>query len=333
MRLKHQQAILAGKRYYCLSKIYNFLLIMWFKSFLLILILSSLHTVSFAQKKAGKLINVLIVDGFSNHDWRQTTRIVKQILEGSGLFNVSVSTAPEVPEDVLWASWEPNFKKYDVVIQNTNNIQAPQIRWPKRVQRELEDYVRLGGGLYILHSANNAFPDWMEYNKMIGLGWRPKTYGYALVVDSLGKIIRMPPGEGQDTYHGDRSDLTIHVLTDHPINKGYPKVWTTPDAELYKYARGPAENLTVLSYAHDLVTGKNWPVEWIVTYGMGKVYTSSMGHLWKGDIYPVGYRCIGFQTTMIRAVEWLGTGKVTYPVPANFPTATRISVQEEHLEN
>jgi type 1 glutamine amidotransferase len=296
---------------------------------LLILSIYFLPMFLFAQKQAKKPIRVLIVDGFSNHDWKQTTKIVKQILDGSGLFIINVSTAPESPADsVGWASWEPDFKNYDVVIQNTNNIQNPKIHWPQKIQHELEDYVQSGGGLYILHSANNAFPDWEEYNKMIGLGWRAKTYGYALIIDSVGKIERIPPGEGKATYHDDRSDLHIHEYTNHPINKGFPKEWITPDAELYRYARGPAENLTVLSYAYDPRTNKNWPVEWIVKYGKGKVYVSSMGHLWKGDVYPLGYRCIGFQTTMIRAVEWLGSGKVTYPVPANFPTATAKSVAD-----
>jgi hypothetical protein len=45
-----------------------------------------------------------------------------------------------------------------------------------------------------------------------------------------------------------------------------------------------------------------------------------MGHLWKGDTYPPAYRCVGYQTTVIRVTEWLATGKVTYPVPTNFPT-------------
>src|SRR4029077_16453983 len=36
-------------------------------------------------------IKVLIVDGFSNHDWRQTTALLRGILEPSGLFTVSVS--------------------------------------------------------------------------------------------------------------------------------------------------------------------------------------------------------------------------------------------------
>ncbi|MEO6851548.1 MAG: hypothetical protein ABI166_12985, partial [Mucilaginibacter sp.] len=57
------------------------------------------------------------------------------------------------------------------------------------------------------------------------------------------------------------------------------------------------------------------------------VYASSMGHLWQGDTYPLSYRCIGFQTTLIRAVEWLATGKVTYPVPANFPTENALSLR------
>ncbi len=85
----------------------------------------------------------------------------------------------------------------------------------------------------------------------------------------------------------------------------------------------------VLSSAYDsMSTHKIWPVEWIVKYGKGKVYSSSMGHLGKGEIYPESYRCIGFQTTMIRVVEWLATGKVTYPLPFNFPTDS-ISLRDE----
>ncbi len=284
----------------------------------------------FAQNKHKKRIHVLIVDGYSNHDWQQTTKIATHILGKAGLFTVSESTAPCNPDDsAAWAAWEPDFKKYDVVIQNTNNIQNPKLKWPRRVQLELEDYVKNGGGLYVLDSANNAYSDWDGYNQMIGLGWRPKTYGYALTVDSLGHIDSIPPGQGQGTYHNDRSNLRIQVLNDHPINKGYPKQWLTPDMELYRFARGPAKNLIVLSCAKDPLTGINWPVEWIVKYGKGNVYVSSMGHLWKGDTYPLGYRCVGFQTTMIRATEWLGSGKVTYPVPSNFPTSAAVSVVNE----
>jgi type 1 glutamine amidotransferase len=288
---------------------------------LVLMILSSIGML--AQTK--KPIRVLIVDGFSNHDWKQTTAVTKWILEKSGRFKVDVSTIPV--DSIEQTAWKPVFKKYAVVIQNTNNIQNPRLRWPSKAERELERYVKEGGGLYILHSGNNAFPHWQEYDKMIGLGWRPNSMGYALEIDSNKNIVRYPPGTGRNTGHGNRFNAIIQILNRHPINKNYPDQWQTANTEVYNFPRGIAENLTVLSYAYDSSsTHKMWPVEWVVTYGKGRVYNSSMGHLWKGETYPPAYRCIGFQTTMIRAAEWLATGQVTYPVPDNFPTKDSLSL-------
>lgn len=165
---------------------------------------------------------------------------------------------------------------------------------------------------------------------MIGLGWRPNTGGHALEIDANKNIVRIPPGEGKGTGHGDRFNAVIHILNRHPINKDYPDQWQTANTEVYNFPRGPAENLTVLSYAYDSTsTHRLWPVEWVVSYGKGRVYNSSMGHLWRGDTYPPSYRCIGYQTTVIRATEWLATGKVTYPVPGNFPTKDSPSLTSE----
>lgn len=283
---------------------------------------------TFGQKEADK-IDVLIVDGFSNHDWKQTTLVVKSILETSELFRVTVSTSPSEPGDEAWESWEPVFEDFDVVMLNCNNIQNIEIRWPGKVENALEEYVKSGGGLYVLHSANNAFADWPAYNLMIGLGWRTPEEGVALQVLENGQVQEIPVGEGKKTYHGPRNDEVIYVLNDHPINRGFPKAWLTPNMELYKYARGPAKNLTVLSYAKDDETNINWPVEWTVVYGKGRVYNSSMGHLWKGETYPPSIRCVGFQTTIIRATEWLATGKTSYEVPLDFPTESKISLVKE----
>ncbi len=281
-----------------------------------------------AASKSDK-ISVLIVDGFSNHGWKQTTKVVKSILETSGLFQVAVSTSPSTLEDDGWKDWDPEFGDFDVVLLNCNNIQNKEIRWPAGVEKKLEQYVSSGGGLYILHSANNSFAHWPEYNEMIGLGWRTPEEGKAVQVAENGELITIPVGEGKATYHGPRYDEVIYKLTEHPINKNFPNAWKTPDMELYKFARGPAKNLTVLSYAKDEETNINWPVEWVVAYGKGRVYNSSMGHLWKGDVFPVSYKCVGFQTTMIRATEWLATGETTYNVPADFPTEYNISLSDE----
>lgn len=293
-----------------------------------VLLLVSVLLSLWSSGQRHRPVPVLIVDGFSNHDWKQTSALTKQILEKSGLFKVDITTVPT--DSLKQKTWKPAFEKYAVVIQNTNNIQSPNLRWPRSAELQLENYVRKGGGLYVLHSANNAFPHWKEYDKMIGLGWRPATTGYAIEIDSNKNIIRIPPGEGKSTGHGARFNAIIQVLNRHPITKDYPAQWKTANTEVYNYPRGPAENLTILSFAYDsTATHRMWPMEWVVSYGKGRVYSSSMGHLWRGEIYPDAYRCAGYQTTMIRVTEWLATGKVSYQIPGDFPTKDSISLRSE----
>jgi hypothetical protein len=183
---------------------------------------------SAADEVNASPIKVLIVDGFSNHDWRQTTREVRRILDDTQLFDIEVTTTPASFDAPGWNTWRPKFRQYDVVIQNTNNIGKKQIRWPKEVEAALENFVKSGGGLYILHSANNAFSHWKEYDRMIGLGWRRQDAGAALEISEDGNITRIPPGEGKGTSHGQRFDTVVRILNRHPINNGFPSRWKTP---------------------------------------------------------------------------------------------------------
>lgn len=274
---------------------------------------------------AQQKINILIVDGFSNHDWKQTTQKIKNILGKVDHFTIDVSTAPNSKGANIWNQWQPNFSEYDVVIQNTNGNQD-KISWPQAIQRKLENYVNNGGGLYILHSANNAFPEWSDYNRMIGLGWRGKNFGPAVTIDKTESIIKVPAGQGDNTGHGKRNNTLLTRIGNHPIHQGFPKTWLAADLEVYRYARGPAENLTVISYALEQKTQLNFPVEWIITYGKGSVYNSTYGHYWKTQTNPPGMRCVAFQTSLIRALQWLSTGTVTYPIPTNFPNKHSIQL-------
>lgn len=273
-------------------------------------------------------VRVLIVDGYSNHDWKLTTALIRGILEPTGLFSVTVSTAPATKDAPGWETWRPRFADYDVVIQTCNDLNGGP-PWPRAVQADFENFVRAGGGVYVWHAGNNAFADWPAYNEMIGLGWRKKDFGVALSIGANEQIEVIPAGEGRDTGHGNRLDTVVHRLGDHPIHAGLPRAWLTPDIEVYYFARGPARNLTVLSYGFDPVTKLNWPLEWSVTYGRGRVYTSTFGHVWKGDTQPARMRCAGVQTIVVRALQWLARREVTLPVPADFPTADKISVRSE----
>jgi hypothetical protein len=281
-----------------------------------------------AAAAPARPIRVLIVDGFSNHDWRLTTALIRGMLEPTGQFVIAVSTAPATAESAGWDDWRPAFAEYDVVIQTCNDINGGP-SWPRAVQKSFEAYVDNGGGVYVWHAGNNAFADWPAYNRMIGLGWRKKDFGWAIAVSAEGELIRIPPGEGRDTGHGDRLDTVVKRRGEHPIHTGLPREWLTPDIEVYYHARGPAEQLDVLSYGYDPGTGMNWPLEWVVGYGEGRVYTSTFGHVWAGDVQPERMRCAGLQTVVVRALHWLAGRDVPAAVPEDFPTATGASIRAE----
>jgi hypothetical protein len=126
---------------------------------------------------------------------------------------------------------------------------------------------------------------------------------------------------------GKRFDCVVHQRGHHPIHAGFPAAWRAADMEVYYYARGPAENVEVLAFATEPKTTMSWPIEWTVTYGSGRVFVSTYGHVWKGDTQPVAMRCAAMQTIMIRAVQWLAGKPVTYPIPADFPSAEHASIR------
>lgn len=274
----------------------------------------------------SKQIRVLIVDGFGNHDWKATTKAIVSILKRDKDFFINVSTVPK-EKSAPWQKWNPPFSKYDVVIQNTNDI-SKKGSWPEPAKKSFEAYMANGGGMLAFHSANNAFPNWKEYNKMIGMGWRKKTFGPSIIVKDDKPVI-IPAGEGDNTGHGKRVDTVVTRMGEHPIHQGIPRQWMAADIEIYRYARGPAENITVLSYANEAKTGLNFPTEWVVQYGKGRVYTSTFGHYWHNlTSDPPGIRCIGFQTILSRAVRWTAGAEITSTIPEKFPTKDRVSLYE-----
>lgn len=250
-------------------------------------------------------VRVLIIDGFSNHDWRTTTARIREILEEAGGFAVTVSTSPDSRADPAeLAAWRPPLEGIEVVLLNCNDLGRP-VNWSPVVRTGLEHFVRSGGGLYAFHSANNAFAQWPEYNRMIGLGWRKSDFGVALTVADDGTVRRVPAGEGPGTSHGPRVDAQIIRVGDHPIHAGLPRTWRATDIEVYTYARGPAEQLEVLSYSKDNAFTLGFPIEWVVRYGRGRVYTSTFGHLWADNPDPAGFRSPEFRGLVVAAVRWL----------------------------
>jgi uncharacterized protein len=276
---------------------------------------------------AEEKIRVLIVDGQNNHNWRVMTPPMKADLERSGRFTVDVATTPGPKSPTAaWDAFHPDFSKYDVVLSNYNGDS-----WPPDVRKSLEDYVAKGGGLAIIHAANNAFENWPAYNEMIGLGWRSPRFGDRLTIDDSGHVVRTPKGQGPGAGHGPPHAFKIAVRNpDHPITHGMPAEWMHAKDELYHGQRGPAEHMEILATAFSDKakggTGTNEPMIWVIPFGKGRVFTTVMGHAMGDDITAI--RCNGFRDVMLRGTEWAATGKVTIPISADFPTTTEVRLVE-----
>lgn len=276
-----------------------------------------------APLTAAAPLKLVIIDGQNNHDWKATTPVLKQALEKTGRFQVDVATTPPAKSgDADWAKFRPKFADYQVVLSNYNGE-----LWPAPVQKDLEKYVAEGGGLVIIHAANNAFPQWVEFNKMIGLGWRDSKFGDRITTTADGKIIRTAKGDGPGAGHGSQHEFNIVIRQpDHPVMAGLPREWKHAKDELYHGQRGPAADMHILATAHADKstggTGEHEPMVWWIPYGKGKVFTTVMGH---GDY---SMKCVGFQTVTARGAEWVATGKVTLPRPKDFPTADKTASAE-----
>ncbi len=306
-----------------------------------------------ASTNAADPIKVLIVDGQNNHAWRTTTPILKKILEEAKIFQVDVATAPERPrapqspknasdeparrkyEEQLakfktaearyrkdFSEFRPNFGDYAVIVSNYNGE-----LWPSQTRSDFVKFVSNGGGFVSVHAADNSFPEWPEYNAMIGVG------GWGGRNEKSGPYVRFREGKfvldtarGQGGSHGAQHAFLVEIRKkDHPITAGLPEKWLHASDELYDRLRGPAHNLTVLATAYaDPKThgsGEHEPMLMVIQYEKGRVFHTTLGHS------DVAMKCVGFRTTFARGCEWAATGEVTQPVPSDFPTAEKVSTR------
>lgn len=300
----------------------------------------------YAQSRSDK-IAVLIVDGQNNHQaWPKTTLMMKDYLENTGKFTVEVArtqylwnAGPEaeyldkvattkgedLKEPKADPDFSPKFSDYDVILSNFGWKAAD---WPEKTQQAFEKFIKKGGGFVSVHAADNSFPEWEAYNEMIGIGgWggRNENWGPYVYYNKEGERVEdnTPGAAGR---HGKRESFEITLREAHPVTEGMPEQWQGAVDECYAYMRGPAKHMTILATGEDLSRegGKDYhaPVLMAIDYGKGRIFHTTLGH----DVRSM--EGVGFITALLRGTEWAATGKVTIPVPEDFPQKNEPSARE-----
>jgi uncharacterized protein len=213
---------------------------------------------------------VLIVTGVNNHDWRKTTPRLKEILEKGG-FAVDVSEDP----NAAMLDDSEGLKKYKALILNFNTNK----RWTAQRDANFLKFVKDGGGLVVVHGADNAFDGWDEYDKLVGGAWRKNGSSF--------------PDRG--TFHPAHGPFEVQIVDDkHPITKGLGATFTTTD-EKYSNLK-LQDNIHVLAQA--MQDGKPQPLLFVSRYGSGRMFQTALGHDVKAMETPQ------FGETLVRGARW-----------------------------
>ncbi|RJP35488.1 MAG: ThuA domain-containing protein [Candidatus Omnitrophota bacterium] len=225
-------------------------------------------------------LRVLIVTGqdYPGHKWRETTPIVRSILEQKDYFEVFVSEDVEILSTSL-------DNRYDVVVLHFCNWESPM---PGSAAREgLQQFVASGKGLVALHFACGAFRKWPDYQE---LAW-PE---YEAIVGRVWDTTKT-----HDPYR----QFEVRVVNrEHPITKGLDHFLITD--ELYFCLVG-SPKIDVLLTAHSTVTNQDEPMGFALSYQSGRVFHTPLGH------DGISFRAPGFAPLLQRACEWAATGDVT----------------------
>jgi uncharacterized protein len=240
-----------------------------------------------AEAPAGGKIRLLILSGANNHNWKATTPVLKKMYEQSGRFTVDVTeNVPKLKAE--------DFAKYDAIVSNYTTY--PNIdgqRWPAETEKALLDYVAAGHGFVLFHAASTAWNDWPAFTDLIGLSWQKTKSG-----------------------HGASHSFAVSIVDkEHPVTQGMKDFQHAKDELYHRQLKHATGRVLATAFSDKAMhgTGENEPMIVVTEHGKGRMFHNAMGH----DPGPMAG--VGFQTLMLRGTEWAATGKVTIPIPADWP--------------
>lgn len=230
---------------------------------------------TFPTTKPKKVLVFSLHTGFVHWVNPHTEEMFKILGQKSGAFDVTSSTDIEMFE-------KANLKEFDLIVLNNTNSK-PQYRnlfvdklsedqhsdsvavWKKagELEKNLINFVKKGGGLFVIHGGNTTFNNSQEFSELLG---------------------------GSFDYHPKQQDIKVRLVDpNHPLVQAFPKEGFVHTDEPYFY-KNAYENLDfkpLLYFNNAEIEGQRKEKElkdgvtyvaWIRKDGKGRVLYSSPSH-------------------------------------------------------
>jgi len=221
--------------------------------------------------KNGKLLYLTLTKGFHHQSVELSERIVKEIGEKSGAFQVTVT------QDV-GAFTKENLKNYSAVMFNTTG----ELPFTDEEKNALVDFLKSGHGFIGVHSATDTLYEWGAYHQIIGGYFNNHPWHQLVTVDVVDPNSNLVSPLGKSFQITDE----IYQIGDFRADDTHVLL-----------ALDPASVDLTKAGVHRRYYG--WPIAWTRMFGKGRVYYNSLGHeeaVWNDPRY---------QDMLLKAIKWV----------------------------
>ena len=192
-----------------------------------------------ARVDAAEKIKIHFVEG-GGHDWKGNFKILRDILEKMGDFEITQSA----DLDALKAE---TIKSFDAVLFYGSGLNFPDGDAGKEQEKGLCDFIASGHAFVGIHSATDAFKKSQAYWELIG---------------------------GQFAGHGGGKFPVRIYDKEHPITKGLEDFEIQDETYSHNYHK----NMVIRALIR-MDRGKEQQcMGWVQPYGKGRVFYSALGH-------------------------------------------------------
>lgn len=168
-------------------------------------------------------------------------------------------------------AWATEMKAYPVVIfsKSNNTSQANRDPWvTEEVEQAFLDYVRRGGGLFVVHSGTAGYTETTLLRGLMG---------------------------GVFAHHPPQCEVTIAPTVEHPVNAGSARFAVMDEHYFMTLDDEKAQVYLEAASEHGVQ-----PAGWTRTEGNGRVCVLTPGHNVDVWLHP------SFQTLLANGIRWCG---------------------------